>query len=380
MKGQLRGPSDAVRVYNQLVGINTEGDVLCELETFIGISDVKRFCTVGKYKFSELTNPYKDEIINKVNDLKFLIGLLPDPNRPKFNFQRRWLRDDPRLNSTVSGLIDEQTSYLKRNYDVFRKYFQSTLSQSLSVFYRRAIEAANTTADVESIKATLKGLLLQKENVDLLVVQMNGTILDKEKVNDILSRKNIYDPFVTPMGWESILAIDLLEKVSILELEIQTYLGGEANKMDKDGKLVLKGYFSSMSSIMDRINNNGALRDLKSIQVFATNSFTFDVDYLIDEKKYATNAPHLTVVAPKVFVNKKVTVDLTCRQIPEKAGKAKNGDDTNTDGSGKDGKDGEVGLPGYNGGSFVVYADYLEGGSYLNVISGEGQGGVGQDG
>jgi len=378
MKAQLRGPSDAVRVYNQLVGINTEGDVLCELETFIGISDVKRFCTVGKYKFSELVNPYKDEIISKVKSIKFLIGLLPEASNREFNFQRRWLRDDPRLESTVSGLIDEQTSYLKRNYDAFRTDFQSTLSQSLSRYYRHAIEAANNTANVESIQSALKGLwIIQKESVDLLVVQINGSFLDHVKVNSILSENSIYDPFVIPMKWEGLLkGLDLPEKVKDLELEIQKYLGDEAiNTVGNN--LILNGYFSSMSSLIKKV---GKIRDLESIQIFATNSFTFDVDYAIDKHNYAKNAPHLIVVAPKVFVHKKVTVDLTCRQIPEKAGKAENGDGRKADESGKDGKDGKAGLPGYNGGSFVVYADYLEGGSYLNVISGEGEGGAGQDG
>ena len=269
---------------------------------------------------------------------------------------------------------------MKRNYDAFRKDFQSTLSQSLSGFYQRAIEAANTTADVESIKATLKGLLIiQNGNVDSLIDQMNGTILDQVKVNDILSRKNIYDPFVTLLDWKSLLGLDVFGKVKDLESEIQKYLKGE--EIETVGNnFISNGYFSSMSSLMNKIKKDGAIRDLESIQIFATNSFTFDVDYAIDKHNYAKNAPHLIVVAPKVFVHKKVTVDLTCRQIPEKAGKAENGDGTTTDGSGKDGKDGEAGLPGYNGGSFLVYADYLEGGSYLNVISGEGQGGAGQDG
>ncbi len=137
MKGRLRGPSDAVRVYNQLVGIKAEGDVLCELDTFIGISDDKRFCTDEKYKFAELANIYKDEIISKMKYLNLLTDLLPDTNRPEFNFRRRWLRDDPRLESTVSELIDEQTSYLKRKYDAFRKDLQRTLSQSISAFYQR---------------------------------------------------------------------------------------------------------------------------------------------------------------------------------------------------------------------------------------------------
>ncbi len=48
--------------------------------------------------------------------------------------------------------------------------------------------------------------------------------------------------------------------------------------------------------------------------------------------------------------------------------------------SSADGQDGKAGLPGYNGGSYVVYADYLAGRSNLTVISVEGKGGNGQDG
>ncbi len=83
------------------------------------------------------------------------------------------------------------------------------------------------------------------------------------------------------------------------------------------------------------------------------------------------------MVAPKVLIKHYVTVDLTCRQIPEnvKPSKAPDGKYSSADG-----QDGKAGLPGYNGGSFVVYADALEGRSYLNVISGEGEGGAGQDG
>jgi len=374
MKGRLLGPYDAVRVYNQLVGIKAEGDMMCELDTFIGISEDKLYCKDGE--FAELDNPYKDEVISKVEFLMFLTDLLPDTNRHKFNFRRRWLRDDPRLESTVSELIDEQTSYLKRNYDQFRTEFQSTLSQGISAFYRRVIEAANNTADIRSIQSAVNGLWkIQEGNVDSLVVQMNGTILDHEKVNSILSEKSLYDPFVIPMQWESILELDVFGKVSDLKLEIKKYSNDEAIEF-ASGKFISKGYFSSMSSIMDKINKNGAFRDLESIQIFATNSFTFDVDFVIDKHKYVKNAPHLIVVAPKVFVIKNVTVDLTCRQIPENVpSKASDGNHSSVDG-----QDGKAGLPGYNGGSFLVYADALEGRSYLNVISGEGEGGAGQDG
>jgi len=222
MKGSLRGPSDVARFHKQLAGIKAEGDVLCELDTLIGISEDKQFCKHGE--FAELANPYKDEIISKVNAIRFLISLLSDANNGEFNFRRRWLRDDPRLESTVSELIDEQTSYLKRNYDAFRKDFQSTLSHGLSSFYQRAIEAANNTADVRSLKATVNGLWkIQEGNVESLVAQMNGTILEHEKINAFLSEKIVYDPFVIPMGWESISELDVFGKVSDLKLEIKKY-------------------------------------------------------------------------------------------------------------------------------------------------------------
>jgi len=168
MKAQLRGPSDAAHFHNQLVGIKEEGDVVCELDMFIGISEDKLYCKDGE--FAELDNPYKDEIISKVKSIKFLISLLPDANNDEFDFQRRWLSDYPGLNSTVSGLIDEQTSYLKRNYDAFRTDFQNTLSQSTSAFNLRAIEAANNTADLRLIQTAINGLWnITKGNVDSLV-------------------------------------------------------------------------------------------------------------------------------------------------------------------------------------------------------------------
>ncbi len=163
-------------------------------------------------------------------------------------------------------------------------------------------------------------------------------------------------------------------KVNDLKSEIKKYFGSETIEIIGN-KLILKGYFSSISSILKILKNDKVITDLERVQVFAINSFTFDVDFVIDKSKYSTNAPHLIVVAPKVLVPKHVIVDLTCRRIPEINGKAANGVRWSLDG-----KDGKAGLPGYNGGSFVVYADYIEGRSFLSVISREGKGGAGQDG
>jgi len=354
--------------------IREEGDVLCDLETFIGISDDKRFCTIGEYKFAHLLNRYKDEIVSKVKAIKFLISLLPEQNRGEFNFRQRWLRDSTGQNSTISDLIEEQARYLKRSYDAFRKDFQSSLLPSLIAFYRRAIVAANNKKDIKNIEGTIDGLQISlKGNGDSFIIKMNATILEHDKANAILKEKNIFNSFVTELSLENLLT-GYDGFLNNLKSEIKTYIEKEAFEIIEK-KLIIKGCFISISSIMNIINDQ-AITNLERIQVFATNSFTFDVDFEIDKSKYSTNASHLIVVAPKVFVPKQVKVDLTSRQIPEEIeGKAANGVEEHVDG-----KNGKAGLPGYNGGNFVVYADYLEGRSYLSVISGGGDGGAGQNG
>jgi hypothetical protein len=156
MKDRLIGASDAALLYRQLKGIKEEGDILCDLDTFIGISDENHSCTDGEYKFAQLDNRYKDEIVSKLNSLKFLISLLPEQNRGEFNFQQRWLPDGTGQNSTISNLIDNLASYLKRSYAAFRKDSQSTLLSSISVYYRRAIEAANNHEDIQKIEASME--------------------------------------------------------------------------------------------------------------------------------------------------------------------------------------------------------------------------------
>jgi len=89
----------------------------CDLETLIGISDDKRFCTGREYKLSHLPNSYKDEMISKLKALKFLISLLQKGNRGESNFRQMWLRYGTGQNLMVSTLIDEQARYLKQSYD-----------------------------------------------------------------------------------------------------------------------------------------------------------------------------------------------------------------------------------------------------------------------
>jgi hypothetical protein len=222
MKDRLSGPSDAALLYRRLKGIREEGDILCDLETFIGISDENHSCTDGEYKFAQLSNRYKDEIVSKLKSLKFLISLLPAQNRGEFNFRQRWLRDGTGQNSTILNLIDEQASYLKRSYVAFRKNFQNFLLPSLIAFYQRAIKAANNHEDIQKIEGKIDVLLKSLNgNGDSLIIQMNGTILEYDKANAVINEKYLFDSFLTELSLESLMnGSDVFKKVNVLESEL----------------------------------------------------------------------------------------------------------------------------------------------------------------
>ncbi len=216
------GTSDAALLYRQLKGIKEEGDVECDLETFIGISDENHSCTDEEYKFAQLDNRYKDEIVSKVKALKFLISLLPEQNIGEFNFRQRWLRDSTGQNSTILNLIDEQASYLKRSYVAFRKNFQNSLLPSLIAFYQRAIVAANNNEDIKNIESKIDLLLKSLNgNGDSLIIQMNGTILQHDQTNTILNEKYIFDSFMAELRFESLLdGSDVFDKVNGFRIEL----------------------------------------------------------------------------------------------------------------------------------------------------------------
>jgi hypothetical protein len=166
------------------------------------------------------------------------------------------------------------------------------------------------------------------------------------------------------------MGIKLIQKLNHLkaELNIYRFKRQQDSNVDADGNLNYFGYFSNLSNLkyILKIKDN---QYIKRINVFSTHSFTFDVDFEIKNLIYKTDAPDLIIIAPNVFFNNSVTVDLSCANIPETLLKA------NISENGKPGK------PGYNGGNLIIITDNFVGSqSKLNFISKGGQGGRGQNG
>jgi hypothetical protein len=138
-----------------------------------------------------------------------------------------------------------------------------------------------------------------------------------------------------------------------------------------------KANFAKMSSILSRINNAANIIDLKSVRIFVANSLVIDY-FEIDTQRYFTHSPDVIIVSPLVKFNPKATIDLSSYTIlgyPNKQAKAFNGN-----GFSANGEDGLAGLPGYNGGQLVVFADEILDSNNLEFKSKGSNGGPGQNG
>jgi hypothetical protein len=159
---------------------------------------------------------------------------------------------------------------------------------------------------------------------------------------------------------------NLIKKLNYLKTELNIYRFERRQdpKVDSEGILNYKGYFTKLSNLKEIVENQN-IRDLKRINVHSTHSFTFDVNFEIRNLIYKTDAPDLIIIAPNFIFNNSVNVDLSCVSVPEKANISENG---------------KPGKPGYTGGNLIIITDNVVGSqSKLNFISNGGKGGRGQN-
>ena len=141
---------------------------------------------------------------------------------------------------------------------------------------------------------------------------------------------------------------------------------------------MVKDHFVNISQVMNYVNNNREIKNLKHLIIHATHSFIFDNDLKISNETYETDGPDLVVISPKVVIEKHINLDLSCHHVPyfpDGKEKADDGKDF-----GENGEDGKPGLPGYNGGNLVIISGMIFNFSKLNFISNAGKGGPGQNG
>lgn len=141
---------------------------------------------------------------------------------------------------------------------------------------------------------------------------------------------------------------------------------------------VYQGHFARLSTILSLVNNAANVIHLKSVHIHLTNALLIDVDFKINPQRYTTHSPDLIVIAPKVKFAQATHIDLSCyvqMGYPNGQQKAANGE-----GYGASGHDGLPGLPGFNGGQFLLFAEDVVGADKMTFKSKGGKGGPGQNG
>jgi hypothetical protein len=175
--------------------------------------------------------------------------------------------------------------------------------------------------------------------------------------------------------WAKDFSLDILAD---LINELNQYIKNELTMDFKDNSLIFNGFFGKISSVLQKINLNTNELSLASVKIFMTYSLEFDADYSIKKDMYKTNAPYLIVISPKIIVNKIILVNLSCLSMPNYPDNKEKANDVY--GEGIDGIAGKPGLPGYNGGDFLLLSDSIFNATNLNFKSNGGKGGMGQNG
>jgi hypothetical protein len=277
--------------------------------------------------------------------------------------------------------------FVKKEVIKLEDLVDENLDNLLSIFFTKHINLLVNLIDLENLDQKLNRIEeigSKKSNlVDYLNNFLNENFLnDMEKNakvrNLILNEMKHLEKFIYNLKDKTYFPVEkvwfgkkLNKKLNYLKTELNIYRFERRQdpQVDAEGNLNYRGYFLNLSNLKEMLNNQN-IRDVKRISVYSTHSFTFDVNFEIENLIYKTNAPDLIIIAPSVIFNNSVTVDLSCAHIPEtvieKAIISENG---------------RPGNPGYNGGNLIIITDNIIGSqSKLNFISKGGKGGRGQNG
>ena len=160
--------------------------------------------------------------------------------------------------------------------------------------------------------------------------------------------------------------IDELHITNLTE-KLKQYSKEDINSLQSS--FIYKGHYGKMSSILPILNKNYSY--LKSVKIYTTHSFIFDVDFKLPKERYETHSPDLIVISPIVKFENNIKIDLSCDRIPDFPDGIEKADQGDPD------KDDKPGLPGYNGGNLLISADEILNKHRFRFISQGAQGGPG---
>ena len=325
----------------------------------------------------------KNTVLNQKQNLLFLIELLPQNIQKNFLFKRKWLKTE--FTNKLRLLLEKLFEYLLEQMKMFKKYIASTVELCLTEYFTKSLLKANSIEDLNSIMNYLQNFLdiSKVENFEFTYHQIYRECpVDKVRFAQM---EEIVDSYKKATVEK--LTLDSTTEINLIENSLNSKIFTIFDKINRyrivnepiwnDGGLTITGFFVKISEVMDTIVNSSYVSDLKTVRIYSMNSVIFDQDFKIPSNKYKSKHPDLFIFAPRIIVEKRFKVDLSSEHVPgypNDIEKAKNGV-----GNGANGHSGENGLPGFNGGNFLLVANSVSG-YYIDFVSKGGKGGPGQNG
>jgi hypothetical protein len=325
---------------------------------------------------------------NKVYDdkkvLDYFINLMPSEFRKSFSNEKNWIGLN--LVSKINELVTNKLfKYILEENKKFQTNFVSLLQKNVENYTKISTSQAYDNEQIKQIQKFLENLDAQLKNeiTEVFLMNLNSDVLGISEKSLQISQLKSLSLFneLLPTGMkphissrESLASLNLKLKSLINELrDLQSF----EEYSFGNNVFTYKANFAKMSSILSRINNAANIIDLKSVRIFVANSLVIDY-FKIDTQRYFTHSPDVIIVSPLVKFNPKASIDLSSYTIlgyPNNQAKAFNGN-----GFSANGEDGLAGLPGYNGGQLVVFADEILDSNNLEFKSKGSNGGPGQNG
>ncbi|CAF0976117.1 unnamed protein product [Brachionus calyciflorus] len=341
-----------------------------------------------KIKFEHLLSSITENILDSNSKkslsiehriLKFFTELVPHDLNQFISDEREWLKSH--LLSHTNELVTKFKENLKNLLEKEKLVLFEAIGNSFENFIKSSILNAYSSSDLEVCKYKLqlsRNKIEFSSNLSSILENVDEEII-QESLKKIMIKIIKFKTFLNVSDEIEIQTIKLKLK-EIIDKKVNTLIDISTSKssvsVDKD-QLYFRGHFATLSDIFRHINVNRNV-SLKTINIFLKYSLEMDENSKISRVIYSTHVPDLVIITPKVFVNKTISIDLSCESTlePYKV-KAKDGSFF-----GESGSDGEPGKPGYNGGRLFIFAKSAK---YTNLsiikfISKGGNGGQGQNG
>ncbi len=335
-----------------------------------------------------LSSNEKRQLIDKKQLVYDFVDLLPHDIKSNYPNEKKWMSASLAL-SLSHNLQSNLFEHVLNEHEKFRAEASLVLETSVNKYIQNQVRQAYDADHVLLASKTLANFEAHLKTTQHLsesfITSLNPDIVDTVTKDSLNAKFSSINQFIQLLPNELRRSVsfgkhvaEFSVKISNLLNEINQFVSYQHTSFNSERIFVYQGHFAKLSAILSLINNAAYVANLKSVHIHLTNSLLIDADFRISPDRYSTHSPDLVIVSSKVKFIQANTIDLSCYVYvgyPNGQVKASNGH-----GHGASGHDGLPGLPGYNGGQFVILAEEIVDSSNLMFKSRGGNGGPGQNG